>query len=497
MPRTILLLLLLSTFSPALSQALSKIKHGTYVVGFRSHLEMDFSRPSRINKQPGRAIQINVWYPAEGAANKLTLRDYVRLAAHEDSSKVGAREEALAVAAFLDDLQQQDAFVDAWTTLLNKAKPMKAGRDARRIKETFPVVQLIHGSPLIYSVMGEWLASRGMIVINVPYKGYLQNQFDVSVAGMETEMRDNEFAFDFIKREFVLGVPPRALVGYSFGGQSAVAMAVRSPDVRGIVSLDGGIGSTFGPQLLAGHPFYSPEKVTMPILHLYNPADPGGNIDWFNTTLYNENYLVAFKNMDHSFFGLFGLLDNEIPHVLGASKPRPGHNAEAVLLYTGRFLYEVFASKPSGVDVLSPLSTKNPWLNDCVSSVTWKKRELMPFNIDELHAFLEKGFDALLVARNERKKITRVPITDASYRQLFLEQFNSQQKEGMQMIAGMYAEDFPASALAWYYKGRAAMLSGSESKVYFEKCLELLPGDATMSPQEKETVRGRALQFVN
>jgi dienelactone hydrolase len=495
MPR-ILLLLLLSTLSPALSQTLKKTIHGTYPVGFRSSLELDFSRPSRINKHPGRAIQINVWYPAEPGSKKLTLRDYVRLAAHEDSSKVGVNEGAHAVAAFLDDLRKQGTDVSAWTDLLNKAKPMKAGRDAARIEGEFPVVQLIHGSPLIYSVMGEWLASRGMIVINVPYKGFLQNQFDVSVAGMETEMRDNEFAFDFIAREFQLSSPPRAIVGYSFGGQSAVGMAVRSPDVRGIVSLDGGIGSTFGPQLLAGHPFYSLEKVTFPILHLYNPADTGGNIDWFSTTLYNENYLVAFKNMDHSFFGLYGLLDNEIPHVLGPDKSRPGNNAEAVLLYTGRFLSEVFEPKPSGTDVLSPLSAENPWLNDCVLSVTWKKREFMPYNIDELHGFLEKGFDALLAARNERKKITRVPITDASYRQMFLEQFNSQQKEGMQKIAEMYSEDFPQSALAWYYKGRAAMMSGGEAKVYFEKCLELLTTDSAMSDQEKETVKGRVQQFI-
>ena len=201
----------------------------------------------------------------------------------------------------------------------------KAFHKATFLKKEYPVVLMMHGSAFQYLLLGQFLASHGIVVIHVPYKGYLQNQFDVNTVGMETQIRDIEFALFSTIKKLDLSVKSIGLVGYSFGGQSAVGLAVRNPLVKGIVSLDGGIGSDFGPYLLEHFPFFNLEKLTMPIMHLYNPHDKGGNLNWFDKTIYNHNYLIGLDHMEHDFFGTFGWMDRHVPHLLGKSYSRVGH----------------------------------------------------------------------------------------------------------------------------------------------------------------------------
>jgi dienelactone hydrolase len=447
----------------------------------------------------GRAVQVSIWYPASvRKSSPLTFNDYVYLEGREDSMVTGIQNDAAALKRFLEYPASSGADMNAWNSFLAEKRTMKANLNATLKPGDFPWVLLIHGSAVQYALMGEYLASHGMIAINVPYKGYLQNAFDVNVLGMETEMRDMEYSVDVVVEK--LGRSPKgmAVVGISFGGQSAVGMAVRNPLIKAVVSLDGGIGSTFGPQLLNGHPFFNIEKVNMPILHLYNPADTGGNIDWFDVCEFADRYLVAFKHMDHSFFGIFGALDNSIPHVLGSSKSRAGDNGEAILLYTKTFLNGVFSNALNSEQIIS-LNKQTPWLPDCVESIAFKKKAFSPMPLGFWKETLEKGgLDGLNRSHDKYKQETGIPISDGSYRALFLEYFSKQDKSAILVIASLYESDFPQSALPKYYQGRARQLNDrlEEAKSYFTRCLELLTTDRTMSQAEKDAVRTRIEGFL-
>jgi len=480
------------------AQKLQQLSFGTHPVGFQSNLEIDEARPSRQGKNMGRAVQVNIWYPIKAAkGNRLTLIDYISLVGKEDSIP-GNGNEKESMDDFLEFPKSQGANMDAWNGFLNQKRPMQAIPGGVVLDKKMPIVLLVHGSAVQYAWMGEYLASHGMIAINVPYKGYLQNTFDVNVLGMETEMRDMEFALGATVKKLGLRPTQIGIVGMSFGGQSAVGIAVRNPLVKGIVSLDGGIGSSFGPMLLNGHPFFAIEKVNMPIIHLYNPADTGGNIDWFDVCQYADRYLVPFKNMDHSFFGIFGALDREIPHVLGPSRPRPGFNDEAVLLFTLTFLEQVFSTMPQEGKVTG-LPQKHPWLSDCIEPINFRKKAFAPIPLDELLRVLEsRGITGLMETHRRQKEITTMPITDGAYRSLFVDQFSRQDKTASMRIAEMYESDFPASALARYYHGRALQLNDrqDEAFVYFKNCLAMIAADDTMTETDKDAVKSRIAGFL-
>jgi len=481
------------------AQGFRHLSYGPHDVGFQSVLETDFSRPSRNNPQLGRAVQVNFWYPAvPGKESVMTFNDYLYLEGEEDST-AGTEARATTVERFLEYPASEGANMEAWKSFLAKKNPMKGKRSAPFKYGEYPVVMLVHGSALQYAQMGEYLASHGMIVVNTPYKGYRQNTFDVSVLGMETEMRDMEFALDALVRRLKVRPAGIGIVGLSFGGQSAVGLAVRNPLVRCVVSLDGGIGSTFGPQLLDAHPFYTIEKVNMPILHIYNPADAGGNIDWFDVCEYTDRYLVSLKNMDHAFFGIFGSLDNSIPHVLGPSKPRPGDNSEAILLYTRTFLSMAFTDNLQNPEMISALGKQYPWLSDCIESSTFRKKALSPLPLDYWQKVLaSRGIDGLIDAHQKVKQDNAFPISNPSYRTLFLESFNRQDKPAMSGISEMFATDFPQSALAKYYQGRSAQLNTQtdKAKSFFNQSLSLLDADTSMTTAEKAAVKTRIESFL-
>ena len=493
------LLLILSFFvEPGFSQKLLHLSYGDHEVGFQSSLNVDYSRPARAKNQFGRAVQINVWYPAKISKEPIMdFKQYLYLQGEEDSVTRNAQNNLAVLNSFLAERAADGADTSSWKNFLNHIAPMKARRNAPLQKGNFPVVHLIHSPAMNYCLLGELLASYGMIVINVPYKGYLQNTFDVNVQGMETEIRDQEYAFGVVVKKLEITPTAAGLVGLSFGGQSAVGMAVRNSLIKGVVSLDGGIGSTFGPQLLSGHPSYHPEKVRMPIIHLYNPEDPGGNVNWFDEVEFNDRYLVAFKNMDHSFFGIYGSLDNEINHVLGKDKPKTGNNAEAILLYTLTFFRELFTTGLVDASVLTDLDKKNSWLTSSIQSIVYKKTKFNPLPLDYLQGILNaNGIEALLAEHEKQKVRTTMPIAEGSYRSLFLEVFGKQDKLSTLKISVLYEGDFPQSALAKYYRGRALMLNNQDAKAAFSQCLSLLAGDSFLSQTEKETIKSRAQGFI-
>lgn len=487
--------------SPAFSQVTKMVTYGKYAVGFHSSLEFDYSRPARNKNQFGRAVQVNIWYPAETARatkNTMNFREYLELIGSEDDAAVKRQSIESLMSAFLETPAAEQVDMQVWNKFLSGMKPMKGVRNAPFKKHEYPVIQLLHGSAVTYCVMGEYLASHGMIVVSVPYKGYLQNSFDVNLQGMETEIRDNEFAFDVLVRKFGVTPANTGLVGLSFGGQSAVGLAVRNPRAKGIVSLDGGIGSSFGPQLLSGLPSYTLEKVNIPILHLYNPADRGGNLDWFGIAQYNDRYLIGFNNMDHGFFGINGLLENELPFFLGSDKPRPGNNYEAILLYTLTFFNHAFGIDDQKDSVMK-LDEEIKWIQPTIQSKEFRQTLYRPLPLSVLREILKnKGIQAMLEERQRLKQTTAMPISDGSYKALFLDTFGLQDKQGMLALSEYYEIDFPKSAFAKYYRARALQANGDvEGSIkYFKECLDLIAEDKSMTAVEKETVNQRVEGFL-
>ncbi len=113
---------------------------------------------------------------------------------------------------------------------------------------------LVPGFAADHAYLPEYLSSNGYIVMQVPVKGTTQYELDYEGLGIDSQVKDYEFALSILSKEFTV-TTVAATIGCSFGGQSAGALAFRQKSVRAIVSLYEGIVSFFGAQLLSNQAY--------------------------------------------------------------------------------------------------------------------------------------------------------------------------------------------------------------------------------------------------
>ncbi|HTF30179.1 MAG TPA: dienelactone hydrolase family protein, partial [Flavitalea sp.] len=338
--------------------------------GFISIMRFDGSRAviqEQKEKNLGRIMQINLWYPSEDDGIKMTFGDYVALAGLElDSSRANNWHET-GITRYFAWPESAKADKKNFLDFLDKKTPMNAVKSARLSRKKYPLVMLVHGFAADYAYLAEHLAAHGFVVMHVPVKGTTKYELDYQDKGLESQVRDYEFGLKILKEEFPVITEEIAVTGFSFGGQSAMALAIRNREVRAVVSLDGGIGSAFGAQLLQSQGFYDPKKIKQPVLHLYNPRDTYTDLSWLKSIPGTNKFLVAMKNMDHGHFTSFGILNKVLPGIMGKDAPDPGRGYEGVILITKLFLENTLKEKITPGDDFIPATVKRyPWLKGVI-----------------------------------------------------------------------------------------------------------------------------------
>lgn len=368
-------LLLLTTLS-AVAQP-KRLLHGKHKVGFTYTVLFDHSRPAvqeQSSKEKGRLLAVNMWYPASVVKGKPnTFSDYVHLAGRELTDTVN------------NDLWQQqgvDKFFEwpasagadkvRFTAFLAQRNRMLAYRQATFSKRDYPVVLLVHGFAADYAYLAEYLTSHGAVVIHVPTKGTLRYELDYAEEGLQSQVLDYEFALAFLAKKFSLRANTIAAVGFSFGGQSALALAMRNQHISAVVSLDGGIGSDFGGTLLSRQSFYDSTRIKVPILHLYNPKDPNTSLTWLNSYTRSLRCYIAFNNVEHGYFTSFGLLRRHLPDIMGTSAADPGDAYVAMMLLAKEFLQTQF-NRTSWENRVTDLNKKYSWIEGPIEKINIRK----------------------------------------------------------------------------------------------------------------------------
>lgn len=339
-----------------------KLVFGSYSVGLQVIYEMDVTRPyqSIDRQQYGRPLQICVWYPSTDSSStqSLSLYDYLKLKSQEPG--VGYTDISQAKSDYFSWAVSEGGSREQATQFDLSSIKMRARHSLTPAPVDAPVFLLMHGSAIDFCFMAEYLASYGFIVVVVPSKGYLNKAFDVDGKGLESQIRDYEFALNVVKSRFQDARSDTVCVaGFSFGGQSALGFAIRQPSVSAVVSLDGGIGSSWGSRLLSSSPFYALEMIDRPILHLYNPADPYTDLNPVKGYVFSDRLLAGLRDCTHWHFTSFGLLNHLIPGLFG--QENSSLPFEAILYLTKNFLED-----PS----LPPERlTEQSWVSDVLATL--------------------------------------------------------------------------------------------------------------------------------
>jgi dienelactone hydrolase len=326
------------------------------------------------DKTKGRIIQLNIWYPSDAKSRRTNFSDYVELIGKElDDSPANKEYKQKGIDKYFEWPASAGANKKQFTDFLDKRIPMLAHKNAKWIKQKFPLVMLVHGFAADYAYLAEYIASQGFVVLHVPVKGTTKYELDYEGLGLQTQVTDYEFAISVLQKEFSFVAESAAAVGFSFGGQSAVALALRNPSVKAVVSLDGGIGSFFGAQLLSNQSYYLEKNIKAPILHLYNPTDPYTDLAWFRSIPYSERFLAAMKNMQHGHFTSFGLLNKIVPGIMGKDVVDPGNGYETVMLLTKEFIHQSLHDNLSTASGFFDQQKKNhTWIKGCLASIEIK-----------------------------------------------------------------------------------------------------------------------------
>ncbi len=292
---------------------------GPYAVGFRTVDQFDYSRSmgerydddGKIEQgvRP-RAMQTSIWYPAAGRGTPMGWNDYAALAVRPGEFPP---EEAAARRTNAERFAFARGSRDTVRIRRELGSAMQATRDAAPSKGKFPVViygPSFNAQSFENATLMEYLASHGYLIIATPSIGAQGGQTN-NIAGFETQARDMEFLIAYARQIPEADLDQIAVMGFSWGGISDVLVALRNPQVKALVTLDGSIQYYYH-RLFEKAPFVEGAPLATPALFLSGRTPPremraslGADsvFAYFGTVKYADGYLVRLETIGHQNFG--------------------------------------------------------------------------------------------------------------------------------------------------------------------------------------------------
>lgn len=471
------------------------LEQGHYDIEFQTIMTYDLSQPALTEQHDlskaqrlGRAMQINIWYPAENKEQKekLSLNDYLLLEGKAiDFELSGEAQRQKAKQFFFRYVPKYQPYFDS-LFLLNL--PMRAIRNARPANGKFPCILLMHQDAPQVCVTAEYLASHGFVVVNYPVLGSFSVDFDFQeTTGLETEVRDMEFAVSELKKLSFADFENIGLIGISYGAMSVMAYQLRNPAVKAVISLDGGITDSWGFNLLRNMPYFNLERFDVPLMLFWISID-GWNHDMalFKAFKHAPRYAVETPELRHQDFTNYGLFGQYFPdwnfEEIGTPKVDYISSYEWVTRYVKAFLSAHLQRDVDGHAFLA----KTPEVNG-VPSKMFRIKEYpalpKPPDSKELNElFQHEGFTMVRSLHDKLKQKDTQPFPARTYFQFATILVRAEALSEAMEWAKRFEESYPDSGLAAYATGVIfAEQNQKEASVKaFKKAIALLPSDPAL-----------------
>lgn len=293
-----------------IENALGVITEPVIKVGFEKY---DLFDSTRMYDEKPRHLQLLMWYPADidTSSQSITLKYYAELKASEinvsDTLK-NAKEKAV------NEYVSYNSKLGVVSFKFKKglADNTLSRRNARIKKHKHPVIYFVQGrsgSPVDNFAMYEFLASNGYIVLTTPAYGNTTRYMTFDSTEFETQLLDQEMVYDFANDNLNIDAKRQAYIGYSYGSITSVFSAMKNPNIKAVVSLDGSIGYKDRiPEVKKFH-LYDSTSFKIPLLHLNTPKNSKRN----DLSLISElnapvKIVISFPTFSHVDFTSIGLL---------------------------------------------------------------------------------------------------------------------------------------------------------------------------------------------
>lgn len=309
------------SFQPRRPAQWGSLEPGRYSVGFRSVAAIDQSRrvapavafDGRRNPEPlAMALPLAVWYPATpgGSSRPMQYGMFAALSAKRtDLTPVTAADRRAATnrlrefAGFAFGRNLPESAARTLDTTLTAAY-----HEATPARGRFPVVLAeTDGSVAAATVMFEYLASRGMVVIAVPSRlSYASVQVSRPNVVVEARVRDFEFLLEQAHHFSFVDTTRVAVLGVNFDGMAALAFQMKNMAARAVVSLDGWEGKASNIETVRSGLHYDPRRLRVPYLVVLQ--DEQSPPEWlrldrtiFDAMRYANRQWLVLRSMSHSY----------------------------------------------------------------------------------------------------------------------------------------------------------------------------------------------------
>jgi tetratricopeptide (TPR) repeat protein len=501
--RILLSILLVSfTAGPCFCQSYfqTRLDPGPYKVGFRTGVHFDIGRPA-IREQyaayrQGRAVHISVWYPARPKNNhpKMMYAEYVdevsRMINPQDVTKKTRTKSTQQMCLLLSQLGGDSLILKKHLPAL-LAENVNAYKNAPYLGGTYPIL-MYPESPNLNNILSEYLASYGYIVVSMSRHGTLDADFEwQTVRGIETLVQDCQFALAVVKKEFKIKNDAVATLGTGMNASAGLAWMMRDPSIDAMVSLEGGILTSYEYGLIQKSPYFDIYRADRPILAMHSPHE-SVNPRLIDHYKYADRYMISLPKMSEFYYLNFGIWEKTMPGILGSAPGDTKLGYEWMARYTMFFLdwkikqgyhgKTFFENKPEAQGIPPGLLeyTFIPHLD-----VPPTSKALLLLNQAE-------GFSRML---EEVKKYQRQDSSAFSFETYVAigQQLMAEKKfeNGIEWAAN-FQQLFPSAASAYTIAGRCYLELGNRTDAIamYSNALKLLPSDSYLQPSDKEPLKG-------
>lgn len=466
------------------------LKPGPYRVGFRTIFTYDLSRAPLGDQSTGRKsalgrqMQINIWYPARATSHApaMQFRDYVHLLVQElDFSPLTTERKKQSEIKFVEQPSDLGGDVKRLKESLPAilALEMAAIRNAPAIGGRFPLLVFPDfRAPATNSIMSEFLASHGFVVATTSLKGTHEAEFDVGVTGIETVATDIGFLIATVKTQSVVNPERIALMGVGITASGALAFITRNPEVDALVSLDGGIPTSFEDRLLKRTPYFDLAAVRVPILGIHAPH---ANVDpaIFNQYKYSTRHVIHFPKMSEFHFLNYGMLERFAPGIIG----KPPGDTQAGFEWASLYVLNFLKAYLNGDQQSRHLLYQPPTGASGLVAVDTKPALESPPRLSELKSLVRQGGMESVVAVYQRlKEKDPQPFSQETFVSLYtwLSFQRDADWKGRRALSLLRVDSYPDSARAHFTMAQVflQLRETDSARKHFKEALRLLGTDS-------------------
>lgn len=492
---------------------------GEYPVGFKTVFTYDLTKNAvpysdwdgnlyqGHASENGRQYQINVWYPAQpGSGSPLKYADYIDLMGRQtnfgesEEQKAFARQTFIAQTRDLRNILEAENKVELSTEQLNQLLDLDifARLNAKAAEGQYPVVIYPNGgSPAYQNITCEFLASHGYVTVAFVPKGRFSSGMEISTIGLEVAVDDLEFVLGKISEASNVDMSRVSILANAISSSVGAAAVSRNEKIKALISLEGGLPSSFEQRLLNESVFYQPENIRVPILFIYSPH-PAIDPEYTFHLKYADRYYAHFSKMSEFVMLNYGMFDEFIPDIVGKHSGNTKKGFETANELILRFLNQKIKGESGELFGDSFVTSR-----DHIDTTFVLPGLPSPPNMAVLKdTFRKEGFDAVeniyqqLKSKGNSQPFSMDFYTD--YRSWLAWKKDEDYKYRLRLYELAY-DSYPESARINYYVAYYSLKRelNEQAKRFYRQALSLFESDEDLSTNEKSRLRNYATEELN